>query len=413
MSKSTFFRRLLLVSFISFLTCSQAFAFGFFNRDRNRFSDETAAPEEEHPNRSREYNNRAHNAGEIRQIAILLPLNGQHAEAAVAIREGFLAAYYANQQHRKPNIRVYDTTQGDVKQIYETAISEGADFVVGPLSKEDVLQIGRLGRNLQIPVLALNSHPELYQAPPNFVMYTLAPETEAEQIAEKAWQKGYRTASIVVPDNAWGKRTANAFSVRWQQLGGKVMRSIFANPSQDQAAAVRKLLGIDQSQKRANDIKNLLNEKVEFQARRQNVDVIVMAAPPAQARQLKPLFDFYYAEDVPVLATSSIYSGSPNPKNDRDVNGVVFCDMPWLLDATKGTTLRQLINRDGQEHSDQYNRLFAMGYDAYNLTGQIHVLQGKGQYDGATGNLHLGANNLIERNLSWAKMVNGLPTQVN
>ncbi|HRE30628.1 MAG TPA: penicillin-binding protein activator, partial [Candidatus Berkiella sp.] len=79
-------------------------------------------------------------------------------------------------------------------------------------------------------------------------------------------------------------------------------------------------------------------------AHRQDVDVIVMAAPPAQARQLKPLFDFYYAEDVPVLATSSIYSGSQNPRSDRDVNGVVFCDMPWLLDTTKGAGLRQLLN---------------------------------------------------------------------
>lgn len=411
MSKTTLFRRILLASILSFLTYSEAYAFGFFHRDRHH--DDEAAEEQEEP-RGRGYRNRESNAADIRQIAVLLPLNGQHAEAAVAIREGILAAYYANQQQRKPNIRIYDTTQGDVRRIYETAIHEGANFVVGPLSKDDVLQIGRMGNHLQIPVLALNSHPDLYQAPPNFVMYTLAPETEAEQIAEKAWQKGYRNASIVVPDNAWGKRTASAFSARWQQLGGKVVRSVFANPNQDQAAAVRKLLGIDQSQKRANDIKNLLKEKVEFQARRrQDMDVIVMAAPPAQARQLKPLFDFYYAEDVPVLATSSIYGGSPNPKSDRDVNGVTFCDMPWLLDKSRGTELRQMLSRDGQEHSDQYNRLFAMGYDAYNLTGHIDVLQGQGHYTGATGNLHLGNNNLIERNLSWAKMVDGLPTQVN
>lgn len=407
-----FFRRVILLFLLSQLTCFDAYGFGFFNRDRDRSENEVAV-EEGQPSRNREYANRGRNAAEIRQIAILLPLSGQHTEAAIAIREGFLAAYYANQQNRKPNIRVYDTTRGDVKQIYETAIQEGADFVVGPLSKDDVLQIGRMGRHLSIPVLALNNHPELFQAPPNFVMYSLAPETEAEQIAEHAFEKGYRSASIVVPDNAWGKRTANAFSVRWQHLGGKIIRSVFADPNQDQAAAVRRLLGIDLSQKRANDIKNLLNEKVEFQARRQNVDMIFMAAPPAQARQLKPLFDFYYAEDVPVFATSSIYSGNPNPKNDRDVNGVVFCDMPWLLDANRGAGLRQMINRDGNEHSDQYSRLFAMGYDAYNLTGNISVLQGQGYYAGTTGNLHLGNNNQIERNLSWAKMVNGLPTQVN
>ncbi|MCS5710795.1 penicillin-binding protein activator [Candidatus Berkiella aquae] len=408
MRKTNHLQRALLVLIISFLTCFNAYGFGFFNKH----TDKEDVVEQRETNR-REYAPRERLSHEIRQIAILLPLTGQHAEAGVAIREGFLAGYYANPMQHKPNIRVYDTTRGDVQRVYETAIQEGADFIVGPLSKEDVLRIGRMGRQLQVPVLALNNHPELYQAPANFVMYTLAPETEAEQIAERAWEKGYRSASIVVPDNAWGKRTAGAFNARWQQLGGKIIRSVFANPSQDQAAAVRRLLGIDESQKRANDIKNLLKEKVEFKARRQDVDVIVMAAPPAQARQLKPLFDFYYAEDVPVLATSSIYSGSQNPRSDRDVNGVVFCDMPWLLDANKGASLRQLLNRDGEEHSDQYGRLFAMGYDAYNLTNQIRVLQGRGNYAGATGNLHLGNNNQIVRNLSWAKMVDGIATQIN
>lgn len=408
MSKTTFLRHIAILLVMSFLTCFKAYGFSFFHK--NTDNEEVAPQRSSRP----EYANQRRIAPEIKQIAILLPLTGQHAEAAVAIREGFLAGYYANPQQHKPNIRIYDTTLGDVQRIYETAIQEGADFVVGPLSKDDVLRIGRLGNQLQIPVLALNNHPELFQAPANFVMYTLAPETEAEQIAERAWQKGYRSAGIVVPDNAWGKRTAGAFSVRWQQLGGKVVRSVFANPNQDQAAAVRKLLGIDLSQKRANDIKSILNEKVEFQPRRrQDVDVIIMAAPPAQARQLKPLFDFYYAEDLPVLATSSIYSGFHNPKSDRDVNGVTFCDMPWLLDDNKGASLRQLLNRDGEEHSDQYNRLFAMGYDAYNLTNQIRVLQGQGFYSGVTGNLHLGNNNQIERNLSWAKMVDGVPTQVN
>lgn len=362
-----------------------------------------------------EYSTQSHfvaSSEQPRQIALLLPLSGQHGDSAKAIREGFFASYF---QHNgaKPTVRVYDTTkEADVQKIYELALHEGADFIVGPLSKEEVHRLSM--HSLKTPVLALNHHPAVRGAPRHFVQYTLAPEAEAEQIAEKAWQKGYRSASLIVPDNPWGKRTASAFTTKWQRNGGRVLHTVHISASQDQSAAVRRLLGIDESQKRANHIKNILSEKVEFQPRRrQDVDVIVMAAPPEQARQLKPLFDFYYAEDVPVYATSSVYSGNPNAKRDRDINGIVFCDMPWLIDNYQGQNMRQLLSRNGTTHSDQYNRLFAMGVDAYQLTLHFNQLQSGSHYAGVTGDLALGANNHIQRQLAWAKVVDGVPSKIN
>lgn len=368
-----------------------------------------------------EYRNPPHFAevsDEPRQIALLLPLSGAHADAAKAIREGFLASYYnAKRNGVKPSVRIYDTTKDkDIQRLYDQAVADGADFVVGPLAKEDVLRLSMLSEHqLKAPVLALNHHPAIQASSKSFTQFTLAPESEVEQIADKAWQKGYRNASIVVPDNAWGQRAATAFTSRWQQFGGRVLQTVQTNPAQDQAAAVRRLLGIDQSQNRADHIKGLLTEKVDFQPRRRkDVDVIVMAAPPEQARQLKPLFDFYYAEDVPVYATSSIYSGSVNPKKENDLNGVVFCDMPWLLTQKQGANLRQLLSQSGSEQSDQYNRLFAMGADAYQLTSHMKALQYQpgASYPGATGTLSLGNNNIIQRKLAWAKISNGLPYEV-
>ena len=171
-------------------------------------------------------------------------------------------------------------------------------------------------------------------------------------------------------------------------------------------------MGIDQSQKRADHIKGLLTEKVEFQPRRrQDVDVIFMAAPPDQARQLKPLFDFYYAEDVPVYATSSIYSGHPNAKRDRDLNGVIFCDMPWLLSPERSKEVRTLLNQNAPNQSDQYNRLFAMGVDAFELTQWLSYMESnhEAHVSGATGNLYLTRGNLVERKLTWAKISDGVP----
>ncbi|MFI4937764.1 MAG: penicillin-binding protein activator [Candidatus Berkiellales bacterium] len=356
-------------------------------------------------------------SGQPNKIALLLPFSGKHAEAATALREGFLATHYNGHSQHKPNIQIYDTTKSqNIQSLYQTALNEGADFVVGPLSKEDVEQLSQLPPSqMGSPILALNHLSSGRDSPSHFIQFSLSPESEAKQLAHYAWGKGFKTASVIVPDNAWGKRIASTFNEQWQSLGGRVLQTVHANPSKDQAAAVRKLLGIDESQKRANDIEKLISEKVELKARRQqDMDVIIMAAPPEQARQLKPLFDFYYAENVPVYATSSVYSGHPSRKRDRDINGVVFCDMPWLLEQQRGDEIQQLLGQRDSTYNDQFKRLFAMGVDAYHLTNRLQQLQSGTMYAGATGNLTLENNNhLIHRDLVWAQIKDGVPVRVN
>ncbi len=347
-------------------------------------------------------------AGQSKQIALLLPVSGNHAESATAIREGFFAGFYqSNSASAKPNIRVYDTNTGNVQNTYRQAVDDGADFVVGPLAKEEVRQLSMMSSSqLKAPVLALNSHPAARQASSNFVQFSLAPETEAEQIAQKARQLGYQTAGVIVPDNAWGKRIASAFSNDWQRQGGTVRSMVYSNPAQDQSAAVRRLLGVKEPQGgKKSGPKDPMQDKPQIA-----LDFIVMAAPPDQARQLKPLLNFYYADHIPVLATSSIYSGSPNPSRDSDLNGIMFCDMPAMLNPQRARELQSLSAEHNSKQSSQSTRLFAMGLDAYALTTRPNVLQGNGQYAGATGNLSLGSNNELERQLQWAKFRGGVAT---
>lgn len=348
-----------------------------------------------------------------RQIALLLPLSGKHADAARAIREGFLASYYGNSfpGAPKPIVRVYDTSkEQDVQRIYLEAVDQGADFVVGPLTKDDVLRLSQLSsRSTQAPILALNYHPQARMPQGKLIQFSLLPESEAVQLAEKALQKGYQRASIIVPDNPWGHRIAGTFTNRWQAMGGQVVKTVFADPLSDQATAVRQLLGVVETPKKESEKKSPLDKSMNI-SRTLEMDVIIMAADPQQARQLKPLFDFYYADTVPVLATSSVYSGQPDPKVDHDLNGVVFCNMPWLVDASRHQQVEQLLAQQN-DRGTEFDRLFAMGVDAYQLTSQLGRLQSGSTYHGATGNLYL-TNQQIHQNLVWAKMVNGVPRTV-
>lgn len=333
-------------------------------------------------------------ASQPKHIALLLPLSGKHADAGRAIKEGFLAGYYesAFPGTPKPTIRVYDTAKDpDVQKTYLNAVQQGANFVVGPLTKDEVLRLSQLSLHaVKAPILALNYHPQAKMLQGKLHQFALQPESEAAQLAERAWQQGHRRAGILVPNSSFGKRIADAFTQHWQFLGGQVTQTVFVDSRQDQSAAVRRLLGIAAEQDLKENPPN------------PSFDMIVMTADPLQARQLKPLLNFYYAEKIPVYATSNIYSGEPDPMTDRDLNGIIFCDMPWLITPSRYPS-HSAISPD--------RRLFAMGADAYQLTTQLATLGSGKVYTGMTGDLYM-TKQQIHRNLMWVKMVNGMPQRL-
>src|SRR5699024_10738442 len=68
-------------------------------------------------------------------VAVLLPESGPLAAAASAIRDGMMTAYYSalHAGNPTPELRFYDTSQGNVQAVYQQAVNDGAEFVIGPL----------------------------------------------------------------------------------------------------------------------------------------------------------------------------------------------------------------------------------------------------------------------------------------
>lgn len=128
--------------------------------------------------------------------------------------------------------------------------------------------------------------------------------------------------------------------------------------------------------------------------RRQDFDVIFMLAEPKSARAIVPLLRFYYAENIPIYSTSVIYSGSPNPQKDTDLNGVIFADTPWTLKMASNT-----------------NRMYAVGRDAYLISNGLLRLTQLPNFPlyATTGALTLNSNHQIYRRLPWTKIENGHP----
>ena len=352
-----------------------------------------------------------------KKIGLLLPFSGQYQKSSIAVRDGFIAAWYLDKPEES-EIQIYDTNALNIVEVYQQAVADGVDYVVGPLEKEAVNQLIDYG-NLPVQVLALNRQDINKEKNNNkLIQFGLSPEDEAVQVAENAMSDGHTLALVITPENPWGQRIADAFKQRWIELGGGILeQTYFTSNSKDYATPVKELLNIDSSEARSAALKNKLNIKINsVERRRQDADFIFTTAIPADARQLLPQLRFYHSGDLPIYSTSHIFTGIVDGANDIDMNGVIFTDMPWILDTTHQLSIIQdALNRNWSQEKSNYRRLYALGIDAYHLIPEIGrlAIEKNSYLAGETGDLTINSNNIIKRKLRRAQFVDGKPVLLN
>ncbi len=360
---------------------------------------------------------------EPHNIVLMLPLKGQLAVSSQAIRNGFLAAYYYSREARpNVNIKIVDTTDGNILALYQQAIIEGAEVIVGPLTKKEVETIMHFD-SLPIPVIALNTlddYPRNFA--PNLYQFGLLPQDEAMQVAVKMMQELHDRVAIIAPNNTWGRKIVAAFKSKYQELGGQVVATLDYRTALGLSEQICPFLAHDATKlcgiTKAKD-KNKKQENSDEVRRRQDINAIFLVAEAPTARQIVPLLKFYYAEDLPTFSISAIYSGVALPSLDRDLDDVYFCDVPWVLQdpGTLSSELqaihRQIVSLWGDSYVN-HSRLYALGVDAYNLAINLNSFLNSPQsgLDGASGKLYLNEFNHIYRGLPWAQIRDGLPVVV-
>lgn len=356
----------------------------------------------------------------LTRIALLLPQEGQLANVARALRDGFLAAHYEAQQagQNPPQIKLYDSSRiGSLDAFYQQAQADGVQLVVGPLEKPLVKQLSDR-EQLPITTLALNYSDAGQEGPAQLFQFGLAAEDEAREVARRAWNDGMRRAVALVPRGDWGDRVLDAFRQSWQAQGGTLIAAEHVDQPVELARQIADLFQLRESEARARRLQNTLGTSLDAQpARRQDIDFIFLAATPQQAQQIKPTLAFQYAGDVPVYATSHLFTGAHSQAQYQDLEGIRFCETPWLLDTH--APLRQEVSNQWPQAGGSLGRLYAMGVDAYRLAPRLGQLQAlpDSRIDGLSGSLSLNATQRIERQLPWAEFRGGqiqrLPDSIN
>jgi uncharacterized protein len=304
-----------------------------------------------------------------KKVALLLPFSSAaFYTAADAIERGFMAAKEAAKDDIE--VVIYATT-GDkdlITGVYQKAISEGANFVVGPLARDEITALTT--GELRVPTLALNQA-EANLTLDNLYSLGLSIDTEASQIAKLARDSGMQTAVIVAADMGVAPRMAKAFEDAWVAEGGQL---IF----------------------QANINEETSPEQLQAQLQSHPADMILLATHPELGRAVRGYLDI----TTPTYGFSHLYSGVNYEPEDAALLAVRFIDLPWML--TSGDRNFDIYKEAASNLPEgMMQRWFALGVDAYQVISVIAAQSGqKTSIRGLTGRIQIGVGGNIERTLA-------------
>ena len=319
------------------------------------------------------------------KLAVLLPLSGQLATAAGPVRDGLLAGYYGERRTR-PQISFYDTagTPAGAVAAYAKAVSEGNDFVVGPLGRDEVGAVFREA-SASVPSLALNR--AAATPPPGHLMFSLAPEDDGIAAAEYLIAREHRNVLLIGSNDDNGQRAVQAFRERLAERGGRVAGSI--NVGEQPGDLSAQLVAASAA----------------------GADAVFLAVRGPQARALVPQLALAGLAGRTRVASSQLTSGTGKADEDLVLDGIVFPTEAWPARSVAGLPSGGQAAEMVPTARGAAARLFAFGYDAWRITGYLEQLatRADGKLDGATGTLRLDGFGNILRSPAWATFSGGAP----
>lgn len=313
------------------------------------------------------------------RIAVLLPLSGQLATAAAPVRDGLLAGYYA-QSRRRPSLDFIDTHGHAAGAIaaYEKATANGADYVIGPLGRDEVDALFARDQ-LPVPIQALNHGRDL--PPPGHLAFSLAPEDDGATAADYLASRERRQALVIHSNDDTGRRAAASFKRYFAERGGSVVQSVAVS---DTPADISGQLGFP-------------------------ADGVFLAIRAPQARLLSPQLALAGLSGALRVGSSQLTTGTGKPGEDAALDGIVFPTERWQTQGIKGLPAAGPLASRLPTARGAAARLVAFGYDAWQISAYPDAITGQrgNGLEGATGLLYLDGAGKVMRRPTWSTFSGG------
>ncbi|PKI13277.1 penicillin-binding protein activator [Colwellia sp. 12G3] len=398
----------------------------------------------------------------IENIAVILPLSGKQNSSGLAVQQGILASF-ANDETK--SLHFIDSNTVNWYGLTNSFSTLKIDYVIGPLLKSnvdkyishtsahtqsqndymlnassDLFDINKADESLDnsnsnqdkstayitaidsesaiqsylqtstnanaIDTLLLNI-PAKASLTSQHTVLSMRPEDEARQAAATLSRQHYQHPIVLSQKNIVSKRIAQAFVKQWQLITGDTIEVVYYDTGAQMQDNIKASLFVDNSKLRIDTLKSRLNQNIKAQTRnRRDIDMIYLVGTPDQTRLVKPYIEVNispFADLIPIFASSRSHSTQSDYSSNSDLQGLTFTEIPWLLTGEQNAALAELSQELWPKRSDGLSRLFAMGYDSYQLIDKIPLMQQAPylQHWGQTGVLKLGDNNILTRSLLW------------
>ena len=345
---------------------------------------------------------------EKRQIALLLPLEGEYLSPSKNFIEGFLNGYFNSLKTNEDNrqtIKIFNSSEDGILNSYQDAMKLNPQIIIGGFRQSEAKDLLSL-ETYEIPTIILNDFDQLnYPERENLFFFSNSQGDEISHIISDMWYRGIQSVIVITPDHLWGLQASEAFQSGWVARGGIILDTvIFNQDTRDFTDLLKRPLHIDTSEKRGLFLKRFVNSKLDLSSRRRNdIDGIVLFAYSDKARQIKPALNYLFANDIPVYSSSRIYNDVEEPNLYRDLDDIKFAGMPWSLEGS----LQQELNIDETLHPE-YRQLYTRGFDSFLLSQNLREPSFAQNIPllGATGVLRL-KNNMVTKDPYWYQFKNG------
>ena len=347
-------------------------------------------------------------------IALLLPMTSPFGKAASAFHDGFMHLHNGDHPSSRPLVSLYDFGHdtNTIGNVYQAAVEAGADLVVGPLGRDAVASLISQS-TLTVPTLLLGSSDTEHSPKAFFV--DLSRRSEALSLVTHARARGLKNALVLYTLTKANKAAADTAVQAWRDQGGQITDAVIVDSTlSDFSEMISRMLGLSQIKAQTNALQDTLGDTLPLTVVpriRRDLDVILLFTDRKTARLLKPQIDFHHAGKLPIYSPNSVFTGTPDPINDLDLEGVLFSDMPWVVRRTGRFERSDKMLTDADPYQGSgVDRLYALGMDAYRLACEIRDLpqDSTRQVSGASGTYFLKAGG-IEKQPDWVIFRQGIP----
>lgn len=329
-----------------------------------------------------------------KKIVLMLPMSGKLERASQAIVDGFFASFYKQNQAR-PEIHVVNVDDyATIQEALNAANEQQPDVIIGPLQKNNVAQVSRL--ELPYPVIALNQL-DINQHPKNLYHFSLNAEDEIHELIAFAKQEGATKAAILSTQDTWALKQSDEFRAEAAKENVTITSNqSYANTPRGRQDAIQKLLLVTESYARKRSIEKWIGTNVDSIARsREDLDYVYYIGKLNDAKQIRPLLDFYFADKIPMLASSTLNDSAPEKSTKpEDIERILFTEAPAL--TPKNTSLEVLPKN---QSSNILRRLQALGADSYLLANkyQLFTLLPSTKISANTGIITMDENGIFHK----------------